>query len=330
MSQLDRLREAQWAVRRAATERWKERSFEREKGLRDIEASGDGAADSPMRVARFKARAATFQQARELRSQGRLSFGIERKMGPTLDWTPYAPSDGARKAGRPVARVVLLGGPGTQPQGFATSFLVTSRLLLTNHHVFPTKADASGTGANFLFERSDRGIEAGVTFEIDADSFYLSDEQLDFAIVGVKPRSAEGQSIGDFGSVQLVEATSKILIGHRINIIQHPEGGPKQYAITENRLVDLLDSGFLHYDTDTLEGSSGSPAYSEDWQLVGLHHASIPEMIGDRVVAVGGGFWDESMPDDKVHWIANEGVRVSALVKHLGGVKMDDPKKQDC
>ena len=328
MGQLDRLKEAQWAVRRAAVKRWKERTAERAKGLQEIATGGAGAADSPMRNARFRAREASFAQARELRSLGRLPLGIERKMGPTLDWTPYAPSDGARRAGRPVARVVMLGRPGTQPEGFATSFLITSRLLLTNHHVFPTRGDALGTGANFLYERTDRGLEAGVIFEIDADSFYLTDERLDFAIVGIKPRSLEGRSISDFGSVPLIEATPKILIGHRVNIIQHPEGGPKQYAITENRLVDLLDSGFLHYDTDTLEGSSGSPAFSEDWQLVGLHHASIPEMIGDKVVAVGGGFWDRSMPDDKVHWIANEGARVSAIVKHLGGVRMDDPAKQ--
>ena len=82
-------------------------------------------------------------------------------MGPTLDWTPYAPSDGARSAGRPVARVVELRAPGTQPEGFATSFLVTSRLLMTNHHVFPTKADAAGAGANFLYERTDRGSRMG-------------------------------------------------------------------------------------------------------------------------------------------------------------------------
>ena len=199
---------------------------------------------------------------------------------------------------------------------------------MTNHHVFPTKADAVGTGANFLFERTDRGLENGVIFEIDTDTFYLTDERLDLALVGIKSRSLEGKSITDFRSVPLVEATPKILIGQSVNIIQYPEGGPKQYAITENRLVDLLNSGFLHYDTDTLEGSSGSPAFSKDWQLLGLHHASIPEMNGDKVVLVGGGFWEDGVPDDKVHWIANEGIRVSSIVKFLGGVNMSDPKKQ--
>ena len=34
-----------------------------------------------------------------------LPLGIERKMGATLDYVPFAPSDAARTAGRPVARL---------------------------------------------------------------------------------------------------------------------------------------------------------------------------------------------------------------------------------
>lgn len=328
MSQLDRVKEAQRAARRAALRRWIERRPEREKNLRDVADRGVGAADSPNRNARFQAREAAFARARVLRRMGQLPIGIERKIGPTLDWTPYAPSEGARAAGRPVARVVMLGGPGIQPEGFATSFLVTSSLLMTNHHVFPSKADAVGTGANFLYEQSDRGLGTGVIFEIDADAFYLSDESLDVAIVGIRKRSLDGQPIENFGTVALIEATPKILIGQPVNIIQHPEGGPKRYAVTENRLVDLLDSGFLHYDTDTLEGSSGSPAFSENWQLVGLHHAGIPRMSGNDIITVDGGVWEEGMPDDRIHWIANEGIRVSSIVKYLGGLKLDDPQKQ--
>ena len=328
MGQLERLKEAQWAARDSAIQRWKERTAVRGKNLRNIATGGQGAADSPMRNERFKAREAAFAKARILRAEGRLPFGLERKIGPTLDFSPFAPSDGARTAGRPVARVVTLGGPGIVPQGFGTCFLVTPRLALTNHHVFPTKADAVGTGANFMFEQGDRGIAAGVTFEIDPESFYYSDEKLDFALVGVKSKSLDGNPLADFAPILLVEATPKILIGQPVNIIQYPEGGPKQYAVTQNRLVDLLDTGFLHYDTDTLPGSSGSPAFSVDWQLVGLHHAAIPEMRGDKVITVRGGVWDRSMSEDEVHWIANEGIRVSSIVKALGSVRLDGPKQE--
>ncbi len=328
MGQLDRIREAQREVRYAAMQRWRARAGERSENQRQLQEGGPGAADSPMRNARYAAREAAFSRARELRSVGRLPIGIERKLGPTLDFVPFAPSDGARLAGRPVARVVTLGGEGTQPEGFATSFMVSNNLLLTNHHVFPSRLDAVGVGANFLYERTDRGLESGTIFELEPDKFFLNDEKLDFALVAVSARSLNGAALTDFGYAPLVEATPKILIGQPVNIIQHPEGGEKQYAIAQNRLIDLLDSGFLHYETDTLEGSSGSPVFSKDWQLIGLHHASIPEMDGEHVVAVGGGYWEEGMPDERVHWIANEGIRVSTLVKFLGAVKMDNPKQQ--
>ena len=329
MSKLDRIREARQAVQEAALRRWIERSPERQKNLREVAERGIGAADSPMRNERYQTREAMFQKARDLRRIGALPLGLERRMGPTLDWTPFAPSDGARAAGRPVARVVELGGRGTQPVGIATCFLVSPDLILTNHHVFPTKADTVGTGANFLYEESDRGIETGVVFEIDAEAFFYSNEALDFALVGVKPRSEDGRAIAEFRYVPLIEATPKILIGQAVNIIQYPEGGPKRYAITQNRLVDLLDDGFLHYDTDTLEGSSGSPAYSHNWQLVGLHHAAIPEIVDGKIIAEGGVVWDkETMSEEKIHWIANEGIRVSALIRHLSGVTMADATKQ--
>ena len=328
MGRLERIREAELEARQAALQRWKERAGQREKNRAELATAGVGAADSPMLQARFSVRQAAFEQARALRAQGQLPIALERKIGPTLDWTPFAPSVGASKAGRPVARLVNLGGPGTQPEGFATGFMVSPQLLLTNHHVFPSLADVRGTGANFLFERTDRGLQTGVVFEMDGDTFYHSNERLDLALVAVKPKALTGEALTGFGNLTLVEATPKILIGQPVNIIQYPEGGEKEYAIAQNRLIDLLDSGFLHYETDTLEGSSGSPAYSNDWQLVGLHHASIPEMDGEHVVAVGGGYWEPGMPDDKVHWIANEGIRISAIVKYLGGVQMPNPTQQ--
>ena len=250
-------------------------------------------------------------------------------MGATLDWTPFAPSSAARKAGAPVARIVELVGPGMQPEGFATGFLIASRLLLTNHHVFPTAADVVGTGANFFFERTEHGVTDGVVFRLDPDLFYLSDEALDFAIVGVEADVQSAHSLDDLGVITLIEATPKILRGQPVHIIQYPEGGPKQYAISQNRLVDVLEKeGFLHYETDTLGGSSGSPAFSERWELIALHHASIPEIRDGKIIAVDGAEWNEDMGDDRVHWVANEGIRVSAIVGRLANTTLSDPRRQ--
>lgn len=328
MARLDRIAEARQAVREAALTRWLEREGSREQHARDLAAGGPGAADSPQRNSRLQTRETAFEQARALRRAGRLPIGIERRMGPTLDWVPFAPSEAARTAGRPVARLVQMAGPGLQPEGFATGFLVTPSLLMTNHHVFPDRASAVDTAANFGFERTDRGQQAGTLFELDPDRFFVSDERLDFAIVAVSPRSADGSGLDALGFLALIEATPKILIGQPVNVIEHPAGGPKQYAISQNRLLDILDAGFLQYETDTQEGSSGSPAFSDNWELVALHHTAIPELRDGRVVAIDGSVWEPGMPDERVHWIANEGVRVSAIVKHLSGLALPDPEQQ--
>jgi endonuclease G, mitochondrial len=327
MGELSRVREAERDVQNAAMKRWLKRTSIRKRNKSAIQSHGVGAADSPMRNARFRARQASMARARELRQAGQLPLGLERKMGATLDFRPFAPSEVARKAGRPVARIVELSGPGVQPSGIATGFLIAPRLLLTNHHVFPDSAAAVGTGANFLYERSERGLESGVIFELDPSTFFLADEALDFAIVAVKPDSNQRLSLGELGIITLIEAIPKILKGHPVHIIQHPDGGEKQYAVTENRLVDVMDEGFVHYETDTLRGSSGSPAFSQDWELVALHHSSIPASKDGKILSRRGGFWSEEMGDDEVRWIANEGIRVSAIVGRLAHISLNGPQQ---
>ena len=62
--------------------------------------------------------------------------------------------------------------------------------------------------------------------------------------------------------------------GEYVNIVQHPNGEPKQLALRENQLVDVLEN-FLHYQTDTAPGSSGSPVFSDEWEVVALHHSGV-------------------------------------------------------
>jgi endonuclease G, mitochondrial len=201
--------------------------------------------------------------------------------------------------------------------------------LLTNHHVLPTLGDARGVGANFLYEQDERGTRRGLLFELDADAFYVSDEALDYAVVAVKSVSLEeGRPLDDLGLLTLIEATPKSLIGDPVNIIQHPEGGSKRYAAVQNKLLDILDEGFLHYETDTLEGSSGSPAFSQNWEIIALHHTAVPALRDGKVLARDGSFWDEEMGDAEVRWIANEGARISAIVKSLASQRFADPARQ--
>jgi endonuclease G len=311
----------------AAAQRWSQRSSIRAADAANIAAFGPGAADSPMRQARFSARRAVLSQAAALRERGQLPFFIERKIGPTLDFLSAAPSQAALKAGRPVARIVNTIDPKHQAEGFATGFLISPSLLITNWHVFPDPGSARGTGANFFHDEDEHGVALGITFAIQPDTFFVSNDKLDFAIVSVAPKAVTGENLAGTGFIGMSEATSKILKGQPIEIIQYPDGGAKEYATRNNRLLDILDDGFLHYETDTLEGSSGSPAFNDTWELVALHHAGIPEVLDGKIISTDGTPWTEDMGDDKVHWIANEGTRISAIVQALAKVELKDEGK---
>lgn len=70
-------------------------------------------------------------------------------------------------------------------------------------------------------------------------------------------RSFEARSGSKFGFNRLIEAEGKAIVGDFVSIIQHPGGEKKQVALREDWIVDLLDL-FVHYETDTEPGSSGS------------------------------------------------------------------------
>ena len=70
---------------------------------------------------------------------------------------------------------------------------------------------------------------------------------------------------------------------------------------------------FLEYTTDTLPGSSGSPAFNKDWEVVALHHSGVPEIRDGGIMTISGTPWRTGMPDSDIHWVANEGVRVSRI-----------------
>ena len=83
-------------------------------------------------------------------------------------------------------------------------------------------------------------------------------------------------------------------------IIQHPGGGQKQIALSHN-VVAFADDRRLQYLTDTLEGSSGSPAFDMDWKVVALHHA--------------GGWLRE--PGTKQRVYRNEGIHINVVIDGL-------------
>jgi endonuclease G len=192
--------------------------------------------------------------------------------------------------------------------GYGTGSLVSPELLLTNHHVLPGADTARASRIEFNYEDGIDGRPLQpILFPLDPDRFFLTDEQLDFALVAVK---AMPEELAPFGFNRLIEAEGKAIVGDFVTIVQHPGGEKKEVALRDNRIVDVLDL-FLHYETDTKPGSSGSPVFSDQWEVCALHHASVPAPEHGELGA-----------------IVNEGIRVSRLLKFIGAQSFTGERRE--
>jgi V8-like Glu-specific endopeptidase len=168
-----------------------------------------------------------------------------------------------------------------------TGWLVAPDLLLTNHHVVEARdpGEAPASDADF---RAQAGI-ASVWFGYDDREAEHRDYEgwelvhaswaLDYALLRFTSAGDGGTPLSVWGHLSVVPTTSELAKGDRLNIIQHPQGGPKRIAIRSNFYVDRNPTAGepyrIRYLTDTEPGSSGSPVFDDDWRVVALHHAAV-------------------------------------------------------
>ncbi len=191
---------------------------------------------------------------------------------------------------RSVARIVLADG------ATGSGFLTDGNLLITNHHVLPTEGVAKEAVVQFNYQNTIKGLDAPAEeFRLaPQDTFVTSPkEKDDWTAVCV-----EGNPNEKWGALKLTRVDPQAQ--DRVNIVQHPGGGPKQIALYHNVVV-FVGHNRLQYLTDTLPGSSGSPVFDSDWRVVALHHS--------------GGWLRE--PGSKRSYFRNEGIHINAIIEGL-------------
>lgn len=245
-------------------------------------------------------------------------LGLERLIGRN-NLTPVAFLEHGARAARSVGRITI-SGPGG---GHGTGFMVSPCLLLTNNHVLRGTEEASRSKVAFAFQD---GIDGSplvpAVFALEPLRFFVTDRALDYTLVAVAPRGGQGEDLSSFGRLVLSEAEGKVVVGEFVNIIQHPRGEPKQIALRENQIVDVLER-FLHYESDTREGSSGSAVFNDQWEVVALHHSAVPKTdAAGRPLSVDGTVWRPDMGEQQLAWRANEGVRISRVLRTLHEVPL--------
>jgi endonuclease G len=326
---------------RATTQRYEDRTSEREETNRVIEERGVLHGDPPELVGkRLDRLGVDWALARAVERTGRDastgrsldvelspdSFGadvlaLERMMGHN-DLVDVGFLERGYLAGRAVGRISV----GAPDAHYGTGFLISPRLLMTNNHVLAEPAEAARgfVEMNFQAGLDGRALQP-LGFALEPDAFFATDRALDFTIVAVAERSDSGAELGDFGWLRLIEQDGKVLLGELLNIIQHPNAEPKQLALRENRLTDRLPL-MLHYETDTAPGSSGSPVFNDQWEVVALHHSGVPKTDKDgNWLATDGTIWTRDMGEERVDWVANEGVRISRVLRALREQQLTGP-----
>lgn len=189
---------------------------------------------------------------------------------------------------KPVAHITLADG------GMATGFLIVPDVLLTNRHVFRVKDDAKNATVRFNYQTDLYGnFLPSDEYNCDPNSLFKNNEELDYAVVRIK-----GEAGMKGGLLKLKPLDARV--DDKVNIIQHPAGGSKQIAMNDNE-VKYVDETIVQYITDTLPGSSGSPVFNDNWQVIALHHS-------------GGNIPEPST--NSIHF-RNEGIRIGAIIRDL-------------
>jgi V8-like Glu-specific endopeptidase len=239
---------------------------------------------------------------------------------------------------RTVARIRVVTSDGVE--SFGTGFLIGPGVLITNRHVL----DQSDLGKDSLLtivnsavaefdveivlERTATGqtrfaSNKAVVYRLAPQLLLLTDDwnKLDYVLVALESKSLDGQhDISEYGFNRLAADMGKTVTGEPVFIIQHPNGESKKVSLLNNRMmIRNEDSGYLYYEADTEPGSSGSPVFNRQWEVVALHHSvEFARDAQDQILAKDGSVWTPAMGPAAIKTMNfNEGVRVSRILKQV-------------
>jgi Trypsin-like peptidase domain len=172
-----------------------------------------------------------------------------------------------------------------------TGFLVGPDAVLTNWQVFNI-AKRSGRTGQLACRFNDRpnaiGVHAGGCLDsrplgggekLNAEMPLPTPDELDYALLRLASRAGDEQVDGKYrGWIALPSAVAPLQFNAAILIVQQPLNTPMKLALDTQAVIGLNGNGTrLRYCTHTELGSSGSPVFTMDWDIVALHHFAYHE-----------------------------------------------------
>jgi Trypsin-like peptidase domain/Effector-associated domain 1 len=208
---------------------------------------------------------------------------------------------------------------------FGTGFLVSRDLVMTNFHVMGSvvateddpgfkgvKAAPNTVTCRFDYRvLSDGSQSAGSVYRLAPQWRALTsvnnppgrepgNDELDCAVLRLA-RPAGELAVGDNsdapglrrGWINLPNnGMTAFVPDSPLFIVQHPQAEPIKLALETHSVVGVNATGTrVRYKTNTERGSSGSPCFDQDWNLIALHHSGDPNFEFT---------YNEGIPIDKI------------------------------
>jgi len=194
--------------------------------------------------------------------------------------------DLALQAARAVVRIAV-------DHSSGSGFMVAPDLVMTNNHVLAGRAQTEQAEFAFDYQLGVDGRQLPVrAVRAAPGGLFYTNSDLDFTV-------AELASPPDFGA-PLRPKHQVMERDERVSIIQHPGGGLKKISM-QNNFVAYADRRVVQYYTSTEPGSSGSPVFNDDFEVVAIHHS--------------GGMLEE--PGTGRRYLRNEGTSMIAVLADL-------------
>jgi hypothetical protein len=171
-------------------------------------------------------------------------------------------------------------------EGFGTGFLVRGKdlspdldglLLLTNAHVVSDDPAVQNQyqslgpdDAQIVFEALQEGDPA--TYKVAKLLWTSPPDELDATLLLLDPPVTAPDLYRIAPRLPVADGAQKVYV------IGHPGGRSLSISLQDNLLLDHDGERLVHYRAPTEGGSSGSPVFNQQWDLIGLHHAGSLEM----------------------------------------------------
>jgi hypothetical protein len=194
---------------------------------------------------------------------------------------------------------------------YGTGFLLGPDVVMTNYHVAEAaiqgkQAKPADVRLRFDFKRLADGttLNPGTVYRLKAKDWLIDQSppspvddqpepkkatpdtnQLDYVLLrtegkpGTEPAGGKKAGAGAPPRKWVEPPDEEYDFPNRspLFIVQHPQGDPLQLALDTDAIIGLnANRTRVRYKTNTEAGSSGSPCFNMDWELVALHHSGDP------------------------------------------------------